>query len=309
MKTVLVITESLEPGNFHRGVVNGFRQIKDIESIALYCPRDVSFPYSVYNELILHKASKFKIDILFAIQAEAIGINTIKTLNDRGIKTVIWNVDDPFLLFHANNSKIHRGKCREYQYVYSTNIESINRHYPKLGIKAKFLPFGYDPVFHKDLKLPKKFDTSFVGSSFHNRTQNYISKIKNIDLFGCKNKLWTYPYRVTFSKMIEIANQSKINLNFSDQPSNSVRCLKNRVIEIIGAGQFLLSEDFPESNRLFEIDKELVIFNSLKELTEKINYYLSHNKEREKIARAGYKKVKENYSYKKLLSGVLEDLK
>jgi spore maturation protein CgeB len=80
-------------------------------------------------------------------------------------------------------------------------------------------------------------------------------------------------------------------------------------MEILGAGQFLLSEDFPEAKELFEIDKELVVFNSLSELEEKIDYYLFHDKEREKIARAGYKKVKENYSYRKLLSGVLEDLK
>lgn len=311
MQTVLIVLESREPGNFHTGIINGFLMQKDLAVIPLICPRDVTFPWSVYDELILHAASRCKIDIFFSAQGEQISIETIKELKRRGIKTVCWQVDDPFILLWANNSKPHKAKLKEYSHVYTTNMESIKKHYPEIGIKAKFLPFGFDPIYHTNLSLSKEFDISFVGSSFEHRMANYILPMKNhlqAALFGCKHKLWSHPYRVPHLKMIEIANQTKVNLNFSDQPKNGVKCLKNRVMEIMGSGQFLLSETFPEARELFDA-KELPLFFSFEELKEKALFYLSNEKEREKIARAGYKKVKENYSYKKLLAGVLEDLR
>ncbi len=312
MKTILLITESLEPGNFHRGIRGGFIEQKGYDIVPLCCPRDVSFPYEVYDELIMHSISKFHVDILFVIQGEQIKPSTIKKINQTGVNTIVWQVDDPYILTHAPNSKLHKLKLKEYHQVYTTNYESMEKYYKPMGINAKFLPFGYDPAYHLNLKSDKNYKVSFVGSSFPARL-NYIDSLAKefrdeLDLFGCRNKYWNYPYRVSHKKMIEIANQSIINLNFSDQPANGVKCLKNRVMEITGSGQFLLSEDFPEAKMLFS-DKELVLFSSYDELKEKIKYYLSHDKERDKIARAGHKKTKENYSYKKLMQGVLEDIK
>jgi len=312
MKTILLITESLEPGNFHRGIRDGLIEQKGYDIVPLCCPRDVSFPYNIYNELIMHSISKFRVDILFVIQGEQIQVSTIKKIKQAGVSTIVWQVDDPYILTHAPNAKLHKLKLKEYHHVYTTNYESIEKCYKPAGINAKFLPFGYDPAYHLNLKTEKKYKVSFVGSSFPGRL-NYIDSLAKefrdeLDLFGCRNKYWNYPYRVSHKKMIEIANQSIINLNFSDQPANGVRCLKNRIMEITGSGQFLLSEDFPEAKMLFT-DKELVLFSSYEELKEKVRYYLSHGKERDKIARAGYKKTKENYSYKKLLSEVLEDIR
>lgn len=314
MKTLLLAIESWERANFHRGIVNGFLSQKDLNVIVLYCPRDVKFSHNVYDELILHVINKCNVDIFFAIQGEHINVSTIRKLNQKRIKTVVWQVDDPYSLLYAKNAREHKIKLREYQYIYTTNRESILKHYPVIDTvlkikKVKFLPFGYDPEFHQNLKSEKTYDISFVGSAFPKRIEYILPLAKEIELFGSSHNAWNNKGRISHKMMIEVVNSSKINLNFSDQPINGVRCLKNRVMEILGAGQFLLSEDFPEAKELFEIDKELVVFNSLSELEEKIDYYLFHDKEREKIARAGYKKVKENYSYRKLLSGVLEDLK
>lgn len=305
MQTLLLIVESQEPANFHKGVVNGFLKQKDIDLIILRCPRDVSYSHAVYDEQILHILKKQKkIDIFFAIQGEMIKKETVAELNRRGVKTVVWNVDDPYILTHAPNRVEHMRRTRKYQFVYTSNFESIGKHYAGMQKCVKFLPFGYDPVHHRDLKLKKEFDVSFVGSAFGTRLKKYINPLLGeIKLFGL-----TARSRVNHLEMIEIANKSKVNLNFSDQPANGVKCLKNRVPEIMGAGQFLLSEDFPEAKKLFTKD-ELVTFSSLEELKDKMKFYLKNDKERQKIAKAGYKKVKTEYSYEKLLRGVLEDIK
>lgn len=313
MKTLLLLTESLEPGNFHTGIYKGLKTREDIHVIPLLIPRDVTFKFTIYDELILKMITKFKIDILFSIQAEAIGINTLKMINDKGIQTIIWQVDDPYILVHADNRKEQIEKLKLYQYIYTTNLESIDEQYKNLGLNAKFLPFGYDPYYHANLNMEKIYDISFVGSSFPLRTKQYIAPLMSnssfkLNLFGSSDKLWNNLGRVSYEDMIKISNSSKINLNFSDQPANGVHCLKNRVTEIIGMKQFLLSEHFPEAWEMFEPDKDIILFHSLYELKNKINYYLKHDSEREKIIKAGYEKLKDNYTYKILINNVLKDI-
>ena len=107
--------------------------------------------------------------------------------------------------------------------------------------------------------------------------------------------------------MINIVNKSKINLNFSDQPSYNVSCLKNRVTEVLGCGQFLLTETFPELDSMFKVGEDLDSFSSLEELKDKIQFYLKNDNIRDKLAMQGNKAV-QKYSYKKLMSNILKDI-
>ena len=47
----------------------------------------------------------------------------------------------------------------------------------------------------------------------------------------------------------------------------------------------------------FENGKDLVIFESVDDLVQKIGYYLEHEDERKAIAENGYRKVKELHQY------------
>jgi spore maturation protein CgeB len=61
----------------------------------------------------------------------------------------------------------------------------------------------------------------------------------------------------------------------------------------MAAGGFLLSEDWPGRESDFEAGRDLVIFESLADLTRKIRYYLRNQTEREAIALAGFNKVQQ----------------
>ena len=54
----------------------------------------------------------------------------------------------------------------------------------------------------------------------------------------------------------------------------------------------MLSNYQAEIPMYFVPDKEIVLFESIQDLTEKIAYYLVHEDRRKEIARNGYKKVK-----------------
>lgn len=96
---------------------------------------------------------------------------------------------------------------------------------------------------------------------------------------------------------------SKINLNISLKGIEGGT--PQRVMDIMGAGGFVLTNYCEETADLFEENKEIVMFKTPEELFEKVEYYLQHDEEREQIARAGHDKVTECYTYEKKLGKLL----
>lgn len=102
---------------------------------------------------------------------------------------------------------------------------------------------------------------------------------------------------------------TKINLNIALKGIEGGTT--QRIMDIMGAGGFVLTNYCEETAELFEEDKEIVMFRTPEELIQKVNYYLEHEEEREQIARAGHERAMNDYTYekkiKKLLDWVTED--
>lgn len=72
-----------------------------------------------------------------------------------------------------------------------------------------------------------------------------------------------------------------------------------RVFDIMGAGGFLLTNYQPEIPELFVIGKEIEVYKDFAEMEEKVQFYLSNDNLREKIALNGYKVVTEKHNFNK----------
>ncbi len=68
----------------------------------------------------------------------------------------------------------------------------------------------------------------------------------------------------------------------------------------------MLHERTPELAEIFEEGREVAAFGSAQELAEKIDYYLAHPEERERIAHAGYQRCVPAYSYEARMKTLLE---
>lgn len=101
-----------------------------------------------------------------------------------------------------------------------------------------------------------------------------------------------------------IFRTSKINLNIAAKTITSGIAL--RAFEIMHAGGFLLSNYSIELAEYFEDGKDLAMFSSKEELMDKIDYYLAHDAERTTILCNGYRKVREDFSYKKRIQTIME---
>ena len=103
--------------------------------------------------------------------------------------------------------------------------------------------------------------------------------------------------------MYKIFASSKINLNITLRSIESG--IPQRVIDIMTAGGFVLTNYQEEVSELFDEDKEIVTFSCLDEYRDKAHYYIAHEEERAAIAAAGLKKVREEYNITKLVEKML----
>ncbi len=178
--------------------------------------------------------------------------------------------------------------------------------YKKDKLKNVFVIHGVNPHFFKPLNLEKKYDVSFIGRPVADRYE-YLQFLKengvNLSLFGIgwqdypdlKNIYHGVLYDEDYPRVI---NQSKINLNFSKTlyKKGKKGQLKGRSLEVPACNSFMLNE-YTSMNIEFINKHKEINFNNKKELLEKINYFLIHEKEREKIAEEFYQHIIKNYSW------------
>ena len=106
------------------------------------------------------------------------------------------------------------------------------------------------------------------------------------------------------TEMPVLFKSSKINLSSSLRAARSAISL--RALDIFGCGGFLLSNAQPELEECFRDREEVVLFRSIDEAIELADYYLAHDDERERIARAGFERVKRDFRYEDRLREMLK---
>jgi len=84
--------------------------------------------------------------------------------------------------------------------------------------------------------------------------------------------------------------------------------IKGRHFEVPACGGFLLTEPAEDLYNFYEYEKEIVIFNNLAELIEKIIYYLNHEEERKRIAQAGYERTLREHTWEKRFSEIFDTI-
>ena len=101
------------------------------------------------------------------------------------------------------------------------------------------------------------------------------------------------------NQMPEIFYTSKINLNITLR--SILSGIPLRVIDILGAHGFLLTNYQPEFSDYFVNGEDLVWYECREDLLEKVNFYLTHDSERERIAHNGSQKIQKYFTYSDIL--------
>lgn len=156
------------------------------------------------------------------------------------------------------------------------------------GKKHYYLPYASSPIYHK-VNCQKDIDVSFIGNQYKERKDIFPENIKWINgVFG--------------EDYYRAISRSKINLNWS-----LTNGINGKVFEIIGCKGFILTNRTKDVTNL--LDNYIITYNSKNDLNEKIKFFLSNEKERDRLRIALWSYVKSNHMYKNRAEEIIKIVK
>jgi hypothetical protein len=163
------------------------------------------------------------------------------------------------------------------------NYEGIKEWYLRDGLPEEgFLKmrWGFNPNTMCTTPQPKSINVHHYGGLHGNR----LYKINQLNQLGIEVQQDSF---LTHDEIKTNIVKSNYSLCFSSNAINTRQELKGRIIEI-PAYSVLLTEPAPELDTYYNED-EIIIFNSIEEAVEKINYYNSYPKEYKVLFEKGKK--------------------
>jgi len=190
------------------------------------------------------------------------------------------------------------------------------------GLNAEFLTAAFDAAILNaiDQRTIQDINFSFIGSltKAHSKRINMVKHLidqTDLEFFGLnieaiqdersffKRLTTSSIYKKRFRgeawglDMYKILKRSKITFNAHIDISGSY--IGNmRMYEATGAGALLLTDGKNAPVKLFK-DDEVVYYENIDEAVGKYQYYLSHEKERNEIAKRGQQRTLSDYSYER----------
>jgi len=258
---------------------------------------------------------EFKPDFVFQTGGVNRDFDIIKCLKSLGAKIVIWHPDAYFL--HQKDSKHLFLEVFDIVDLFITTMKGhveISKPYTN---KVVWSPHFFDHTYYKsDNVLAKTNDVVFVG----NKTPCSLQReeyLEEIVRKGYKTIIVGWGFSSLGSVINYDGNfitncykKSKIGLNMiTGGDLNYNLQFSVRMYQVMGSGCFLLTEYIPGIEEFFIPKKHFDIFYTKEEMIEKIDYYLKHEDEREKIALEGQKEVFDKYTIDKSVGRYLSIIK
>lgn len=172
--------------------------------------------------------------------------------------------------------------------------------YQKRNINAVWMThFADERIFNKDYQVEAVFD---VVSTMGGR--KYSEEIKKI--LGDRFNNERYFFGEEHAKRLLMGKIVLQNSQYGE--------ITRRIFEGAAVGKMVLTDRLPLETRLHELlieDQDIVYYNDAQDAINKINYYISHDQDRERIALNGYNKVMTEHSVKARVDqfeGLIHDL-
>lgn len=158
--------------------------------------------------------------------------------------------------------------------------------------KARWLPHAWNGLGgERSASDHRPIDVSAVGNASGDM---YSERRKLIIALECEGLSLFFSEGLYGRSMRTVYGVSKMVFNKSVAGEINLR-----IFEALGSGALLITDRLPKEaklNELFQDGKHLVMYDSRKDLIEKVRHYLKHEDERIKIAEAGRGEV-ENHLY------------
>lgn len=228
------------------------------------------------------------------------------SVND-GRKYIMWNISHPL--------KVTIDEYNLYDFVYFASEKMYKEIGPQIRPESGvLLQCVDDKVMTYVEKNEKEYELLFVGNSRH-----VFRKILR-DLLPTEHKLsvygrhWEeYPVQeyvvndyMDNDKVGQAYHDAKILLNDHWDDMREYGIISNRIFDALAVGAFVISDYIPEIDTLF--DGAVVTYQTKEDLKEKVDYYLEHDEEREKLAKRGQEIVLSQHTFKERVGAIIRVL-
>ncbi|MCL2718573.1 MAG: glycosyltransferase [Lachnospiraceae bacterium] len=186
--------------------------------------------------------------------------------------------------------------------------------YNRLSLEATNIMMALNTDSLKSYNIPNQryYETLLAREITHRdrvRVLKELSQLYDVHLYtgsktGIPKKVIVHGPVDPYIEAPKVFHLSKINLNISLRSIETGTPL--RVFDVMSVGGFMMSNYQRELEDLFVVDKEIVLYESMDELKDKVKFYLRNERARQKIAIAGHEKVKKCYSYPKVLEKIIK---
>lgn len=263
------------------------------------------------NEKLLQACDTLRPELLLFGHSELIKATTLAEIKDRypSIKVGLWYVD---ALFHRNKTFHIFDRLPYIDTVFATTGGEYLKEFATPSSSAVFIPNIVDSAVESQksfLTQSYEHDFIFCGRDSNDaQRQEFIEKLNEgaskhlrCGFRGCLG----YPVVTGFDYLNFLA-RSKMALNISRRNDVSLYS-SDRLSQLVGNGLLTFSPKVPGMQTLFG-DDEIIYFEDLDELLEKIVYYHKHDDESRRIAKKGWQRAHQCYNGERVTRYMLERL-
>lgn len=265
---------------------------------------------STMNKRLIETCINIKPELLFLGHTELITLETLQVIKKAipNIKIAMWFVD---ALYNERNIINIYSKIEILDALFITTGGELLKQFKNEKNKIAFFPNMVDSSIEtyrnfESLNLP--IDFLFCGTDKRDpERREFImkisSKLTSINTFfaGSIDQPSIYG-----SKYIEKLSQSRMGLNYSRR-NDIYLCSSARIAQLTGNGLLTFTPRIPGFEILYSED-EVVYFDSINELTDKVMYYHNHIKEASQIAKKGWEKAQTLYNSSRVTQFMIETI-
>jgi spore maturation protein CgeB len=274
---------------------------------------------SMLGQGIELKAEEFQPDLILALAQAPLHHPTLGRLEQMGIPTAFWFVEDYRTLPYWQDV------AAGYGYFFGIQQGEFLDEVKRSGVRNYgYLPTAAEPEIHAPITLTKAereeygSPLSFVGAGYHNRERFFRGLTDySLKIWGSEWPL-TLPLapfvqrdaaRVDSETCVKIFNASVINLNlhsstYQEGIDPDGDFVNPRTFEIASCSAFQLVDRRALMPDLFAKD-ELETFGSMEELRSKIHRYLTDPEARQTVAKRGRARVLAEHTYEARMEELL----
>jgi hypothetical protein len=259
------------------------------------------------EEALAAQVRRFKPDVIYSMCVETIGSEFLRSV-----------AGDYRLAIGQHAAPLPLHDIKGYHLMLSSLPNQVE-YFHRCGMQSELLRFAFEPrVLDHVGGLPKIFDVVFVGGVGGSHEQG-TALIETL----CKKfhvRVWGYgvqrvapesPIREVWGgpawgvEMYRALRSAKIVLNrhidVSGRYANNMR-----LFETTGVGSLLLTDAKDNLAEMFEPGREVAAYRNPEHCCDLVEYFLTHDQEREEIARAGQARTIRDHRYDQRMQRLVE---